>query len=121
MADVTVKQLDDFDSFHGQFLYAGAGLGVTGWKMNVIKAPPNWQGWPEHSHGEDDVQEEVYALIDGSATLEADGETWELVPGTLARVGPNQKRKLVPGDQGATVLAIGGAPGQVEPRGPAAQ
>jgi hypothetical protein len=35
----------------------------------------------------------------------------------LVRVGPNQKRKILPGPQGAAVLAIGATPGKAyEPK-----
>ncbi len=111
MADVTVKRFDDLDNYAGQFLYAGRGLGVTAWGMNVLKLPPNWQDSPEHDHA-DVGQEEVYFVHAGNATLRADDETWELEPGMLVRVGPGQKRKLIPGDDGVTILAIGGTPGK---------
>jgi len=29
MIEVTVKRFDELESYHGQFLYAGKGLGVT--------------------------------------------------------------------------------------------
>jgi hypothetical protein len=49
--------------------------------------------------------------------LHAGDEEFPLVPGTLVRVGPSQKRKIVPGSEGATVLALGGTPGKAyEPR-----
>lgn len=116
MADVTVKRLDELDSHGGQFLYAGKGLGVTAWGMNVERLPPNWAEYPEHDHDKDG-QEEVYVVLQGSATLHADGDSWQLEPGTLARVGSGQKRKLVPGDEGVTLLVIGGTPGKAyEPR-----
>jgi hypothetical protein len=44
--------------------------------------------------------------------LHADGEDYTLEPGVLARVGPAQKRKIVPGPKGVTLLAIGGTPGK---------
>jgi len=56
-------------------------------------------------------------VLEGTATLKADGETWELAPGMLARVGSNQQRKVLPGDNGVTILAIGNTPGKAyEPR-----
>jgi uncharacterized cupin superfamily protein len=117
MADVTVKAFDDLDNHEGVFLYAAKGLGVTSWGMNVERMPPNWDGYPEHDHA-GDGQEEVYVVLEGSATLEADGETWDLAPGHLARVGPAQKRKVVPGNSGATLLVLGGTPGKAfEPKG----
>jgi mannose-6-phosphate isomerase-like protein (cupin superfamily) len=110
MADVTVKRIDEFEDYGGQFFYAAKGLGVTAWGMNVEKLPAGWAEYPNHDHAEQG-QEEVYVVLEGSATLTAGDETWELTPGTLARVGPEQKRQIVPGDQGATILAIGGIPG----------
>ena len=111
MPDVTVKRFDELDSYAGQFLYAGKGLGVTAFGMNLEKLPPSWPDFPEHDHAAAG-QEEVYVVLEGTATLHADGETWELVPGTLARVGPAQKRKIVPGPEGVTILALGGTPGK---------
>jgi len=116
MADVTVMGFDDFDNHEGVFLYAGKSLGVTSWGMNVERMPPNWDGYPEHDHAEDG-QEEAYVVLEGSATLHANGEEWQLTPGQMARVGPTQKRKVIPGDVGATLLVIGGTPGKAfEPR-----
>jgi uncharacterized cupin superfamily protein len=111
MTDVTVKRLDELESHAGQFLYAGKGLGVTAFGVNVQRLPANWDGYPEHDHAEDG-QEEVYVVLEGSATLTADGEVWDLDTGTIVRVGAEQKRKLVPGNWGVTLLAIGGIPGQ---------
>jgi uncharacterized cupin superfamily protein len=117
MADVTVKKFDELDSYGGQFLYAGKGVGVTAWGMNVLRLPAGWSDYPEHDHAEQG-QEEVYVVLEGTATLTADGETWELAPGMLARVGAEQKRKMVPGDEGVTILAIGSTPGKpYAPRG----
>lgn len=116
MTDVSVKSLDELDSYHGQFLYAGRGLGVRAWGMNVLRLPPNWADYPEHDHA-DDGQEEVYVVLEGDAVLEADGERWHLERGTLARVGAAQKRKITPGPDGVTMLALGGTPGKAfEPR-----
>ena len=44
---------------------------------------------------------------------EVGGEEHELEPGVWARVGPDEKRKLVTGDEPASVLAVGGTPGKV--------
>ncbi|HJS69592.1 MAG TPA: cupin domain-containing protein [Gaiellaceae bacterium] len=116
MPDVTVKTLDELESYAGQFLYAGRGLGVTAWGMNVLRLPAGWTDFPHHDH-EDTGQEEVYVVLEGDAVLHADGESWELERGTLVRVGAAQKRRIVPGDGGVTILARGGVPGKAyEPR-----
>lgn len=117
MADVTVKRIEELESYQGpgappgRFLYAGKSLGVTAWGMNVLKLPPNWTDYPDHDHKKEG-QEEVYVVLQGSAKLQAGGETWNLEPGTLVRVGAAQKRKITPGDQGVTILALGGTPGK---------
>ncbi len=111
MTDVTVKKIDDFDNYGGKFFYAGKGLGVTAWGMNVERLPAGWAEFPDHDHAEQG-QEEVYVVLEGDGTLYADGESWQLAPGTLARVGAGQKRRIVPGEQGVTLLALGGTPGR---------
>jgi quercetin dioxygenase-like cupin family protein len=73
--------------------------------------PAGWDGYPDHDHASDG-QEEVYVVLEGSVTLHAGEQTWPLSRGSLARVGAAQKRKLVPGPDGATVLALGGTPGK---------
>jgi uncharacterized cupin superfamily protein len=113
MADVTVKKFDEMESYkdEGRFVYAGRSLGVSAWGMNLENFPPAWDGYPEHDHA-DDGQEEVFIVLKGSATLHAEGETWTLAPGMLARVGPTTKRKIVPGAEGVTMLVLGGTPGK---------
>jgi uncharacterized cupin superfamily protein len=117
MSDVTVKHIDELESYdkvqkyRGQFRYAGKGLGISAWGMNVLVLPPGWAEYPEHDH-ERDGQKEVYVVLKGSATLQTEGKTWQLGLGTLARVGPTQKRKIIPGKDGVIILALGGTPGK---------
>jgi len=111
MPDVTVKRFEELESYQGQFLYAGRGLGVTAWGMNVLRLPPDWKDYPDHDHAQDG-QEEAYVVLQGSAILEAGGKSWEIKPGALARVGPGQKRKFVPGSEGVVLLALGVTPGK---------
>ena len=116
MADITIKQFDDLDSYKGEgrFCYAAKSLGVSSWGMSILRLPPGWSDYPEHDHTKDG-QEEVYLVLEGSARLDAGGETFPLERGTLARVGPGQKRKIVPGPNGVTLLALGGTPGKAYP------
>ena len=51
-------------------------------------------------------------VIQGSARLTAGEGSWDLLPGTLVRVGAEQKRRIVPDAAGVTILALGGAPGK---------
>ena len=117
MTDITVKNFDELDnSYEGAFLHAAKSLGVTSWGMNIERLPAGWADYPLHDHS-GDGQEEVYVVLEGSVTLEAEGDVWTLKPGNLARVGPESKRKITPGDEGATLLVIGGTPGKAfEPK-----
>jgi hypothetical protein len=54
-------------------------------------------------------QEELYIVMDGTATFEIDGETFDAPAGTFVFVRPEARRKAT-GD--GTVLALGGAVGE---------
>jgi quercetin dioxygenase-like cupin family protein len=113
MADVTVKRLEEFEAVYGGgFRRVRAGLGVSSFGVQVIELPPNFEHYPEHDHTHDE-QEEVYTVLSGRAKLLVGGEEHELEPGTFARVGPGEKRKLVSADEGARILALGATPGAV--------
>jgi quercetin dioxygenase-like cupin family protein len=113
MADVTIKKIEDFEAtYGGGFKLVRHGLGVQSFGIQVIDMPANVDQYPEHDHSEDG-QEEVYTVLEGSATLQADGEEFRLEPGVFARVPAGQKRKIVTTSTPVRVLAIGGVPGKV--------
>src|SRR5687767_10410499 len=98
---VTVKRVEDFNAHsHTEsgmsMKLARDGLDVESFGMQVIDMPPDCDAYPDHDHAEEGM-EEVYVVLDGFATLHADGEEHRLEPGTVARVGAAQKRKLVTG------------------------
>ncbi len=112
MADVTIKKLDEFDAaFGGAMKLVRDGLGVESFGIQVIDMPANVDAYPEHDHAEDG-QEEVYTVLQGTATLRVEGEDHELTPGTFARVPAGQKRKIVTGESPVRLLALGGTPGK---------
>ncbi len=113
MADVTVKRLDEFETiFGGGFRRVRAGLGVNSFGVSVMDFPPGFDAVPGARprprrpggglHG---------AQRQGHADRRRRGP--RAGPGVFARVGPREARKLSTGDDGARVLAIGAAPGQV--------
>src|SRR5215211_676025 len=113
MADVTVKRVEDFEAiFGGGMRRARSGLGVRSFGLQVEEFPPNATQYPEHDHSGDGM-EEVYVALEGRAILAVGGRGHVLEPGVLARVGPQEKRKIVTRDEGARILAIGGVPGRV--------
>lgn len=112
MGDVTVKHIDELESYEGKgrFLFARRGLEITSFGVNVQRWPAGYADYPDHDHTKDG-QEEVYFVVDGSVTLDTSEGPFELVPGTFARVGPGVRRKLLPGADGVTLISLGGQPG----------
>jgi mannose-6-phosphate isomerase-like protein (cupin superfamily) len=119
MADVTVSAFEQMEPiYEGLARRARATLGVTSFGMQVMTLPPNWDGYPDHRHDAsvaDANQEEVYIPIEGSATLRAGEERFELRPGMMVRVGPEQLRQILPGPAGVRFVALGGVPGTFAP------
>jgi mannose-6-phosphate isomerase-like protein (cupin superfamily) len=117
--DVTVASFDEMEAIYdGIARRARATLGVRSFGMQVMTLPANWDGYPEHRHGAevaDANQEEVYIPLEGSATLVAGDERFELSPGMMARVGPDQLRRILPGPEGVRLVALGGVSGAFEP------
>ena len=113
MGDYAVKQIDEMEStFMGGMKKARAELGVESFGMQVIDLPPNFDRYPAHDHSHDG-QEEVFVAMRGDGHIEVDGEQVTLDPSLIVRVGPGPTRKLVSGESGIRVLALGGVPGQV--------
>ncbi len=113
---VTVKRLDDLDEHSHtasgmSMKLARHGLDVESFGMQVIDMPANCDAHPEHDHAEGG-QEEVYVVLEGSATLHVDDQQFPLELGTIARVGPAQKRKIVTGSDPVRFIALGGVPGK---------
>ena len=119
MVDVTVASFEEMEPIYdGLARRARATLGVSAFGMQVMTLPADWDGYPNHRHDagvEDANQEEVYIPLAGSGTLYADGEVYVLEPGMMVRVGPEQRRRIVPGDEGIRFIALGGVPGTFAP------
>jgi len=51
VVDVTVASFEEMEPiYNGLARRARASLGVTGWGMQVMTLPPNWDGYPNHGH-----------------------------------------------------------------------
>jgi len=113
MSDVTVKRVDEMESIYGgAIVRARASLGIRSFGMQIENLPPNYQEYPLHDETSTG-QEEVYVPLSGSARLLVGEKEYRLEPGVFARVGPGEKRKIVPGPEGIQLLALGAVPGGV--------
>lgn len=109
MDGYTVKRIDDLSSImNGAVKLAGDELGVESFGMQVLDFPPQFAHYPAHDHAEDG-QEEVYAVLAGSAEFTIAGDRVDAGTGSLLRVAPGTMRTLVPGPEGVRILAIGRA------------
>ena len=113
VTDFTVQRLDEMEpAFGGFFVRARASLGASAFGMQVLEFPPSsGDMYPEHDHVFDG-QEEVYLLLRGSADLHLPGRVVGLDPETFVRVGPETRRRLRSGPEGARILVVGGTPGR---------
>jgi hypothetical protein len=83
-------------------------LGIKAFGVNAFI--PNADGLLINEHDEiGSGQEELYIVLDGTATFELDGETVDAPAGTFVFVSPESRRKAT-GD--GTVLVLGATPGE---------
>ena len=102
-----VAQLDEIER-RGRDIPVREHLGIHAFGINAYT--PSEDGTLISDHDEaGSRQEELYIVLDGYATFEVDGETFDAPAGTFVYVGPESRRKAT---GGGTVLAIGGAPGE---------
>jgi len=108
-----VKHLGEMQrAFGGALARVRAELGLTAFGVQVVDLPPSSGDLaPEHDHRHDG-QEELYLLLAGSADVVVPDGIVELDPETFVRLGPEVRRRIRSGLEGARVLMIGGVPGQ---------
>src|SRR4051794_5704983 len=84
-------------------------LGISAFGINAFRARDDGRIINDHDEA-GSGQQELYVVIEGTATFTIDGEQVEAPQGTLVYVSPESKR-TAHGD--AVILAIGGTPGEV--------
>lgn len=116
MSAYTVREIAEMKTIaHGCVRLAAAELGVSSFGMQVLEFPPGFEHYPEHDHAGDRM-EEVYVVLDGSATFVVDGEGVDIDPRRMLRVAPEARRTLEPGADGVRLLAIGATLGRAYER-----
>jgi hypothetical protein len=102
-----VARLDDIER-RGRMIPVREQLGIHAFGVNAFT--PNEEGTLINDHDEaGSGQEELYVVLEGNATFEVDGETFDAPAGTLVSVPPQSRRKAT-GD--GVVLALGGTQGE---------
>jgi hypothetical protein len=102
-----VAHLDDIER-RGRDIPVREHLGIRAFGINAYT--PSEDGTLINEHDEaGSGQEELYIVLDGNATFEVDGETFDAPAGTYVSVPPESRRKAT-GE--GTVLAIGATPGE---------
>ncbi len=115
MSNVTLKRIEDIECSQEhracdgiRVRPAGEAIGVAAWGMNVLELESGIN-YPDVEHVAND-NEEVYVVLRGSATLEANKEAHLLGAGALVRIGAGVHRKLLPGPAGVTLLTLAATP-----------
>jgi hypothetical protein len=106
-ANYRVLSLDELKG-RGSFITLREPLGIHSFGINARTAGEDGTLVNEHDEGVGG-QEEVYVVLEGTASFEIDGETVEAPAGTFVSV-PSGVRRKATGD--ATVLVVGGTPGE---------
>jgi quercetin dioxygenase-like cupin family protein len=65
-----------------------------------------------NEHSEEGEQEELYLVLQGRATFEIDDERIEAATGTFVFIDPGVKRTAFAEEDGTTLVAVGGTPGE---------
>jgi hypothetical protein len=102
-----VARLDDIER-RGRDIPVREHMGIHAFGVNAFT--PAEDGTLIGDHDESGSgQEELYVVLDGTATFEIDGQTVDAPAGTLLFVPPESRRKAT---GAATVLALGAKPGE---------
>jgi quercetin dioxygenase-like cupin family protein len=120
MADgYTIKHRDEFETMEGSgdctWMLARKSLGTSSFGFNLVEIAPGGQ-IPEHDEA-GSGQVELYAILEGEATLRIAGEDHPAPAGTFASIEPPASRTILNrSDAPVTALLIGVHPeGEYEP------
>jgi len=102
-----VARLDEIEP-RGRDIPVREHFGIHAFGANAYRASDEGMLIGEHTET-GSGQEELYVVLEGHATFEIDGETFDAPAGTFVSVRPESRRKAT-GD--GTILAIGAKPGE---------
>jgi quercetin dioxygenase-like cupin family protein len=108
MGGFTVKHDDELERAYGKWVLVRRSLGVGSFGMNAVELSSG-ESIPEHDETER-MHEEVFLVLEGSATLVVDGVDHPLRAGSFARLDPEPKRTVRNDADGLARVLIVSAP-----------
>jgi mannose-6-phosphate isomerase-like protein (cupin superfamily) len=106
-----LEEIDELDDGREPFRPVRQHFGISSFGVN------SWTGRTAgdriiNEHDEKGEHEELYVVLQGRATFELDGERVDAPAGTLVFAEPGVKRTAFAEEDGTTLIAIGGQPGE---------
>src|ERR671928_24193 len=107
-----LSEIDELNDGRAPFRPVRHHFGITSFGVNA------WTGHAAgdrliNEHDEAGEDEELYVVQSGRATFELDGERVDAPAGTFVYARPGVKRTAYAEEPDTTILAVGGAPGEV--------
>jgi tetratricopeptide (TPR) repeat protein len=113
-----IDEIDELDDGRAPQRPVRHHFGITAFGINAWTARETGDRLINEHDEADDGQEELYLVVHGRAVFEIDGERRDAPSGTFVFVRPGVKRTAFAEEQGTTLVAVGGVPGQAyEPSG----
>jgi uncharacterized cupin superfamily protein len=101
----TIRHDDELEREYGKWVLVRRSLGVGAFGVNAVELPPG-ESIPEHDEVDRD-HEELFLVLDGTATMVIDGVDHPLREGSFVRLDPQPKRTVRnDGDAVARVLIV---------------
>ena len=111
MSGYRAKSINELPSLWDGFArLVRPGLSISAFGANIMDLPPDYS---TKAHDESDSgQQELYVALQGSGSVDIDGENLPLDAEHLVKVDAGTARVLSSGPDGLRVLCIGGVPGR---------
>jgi tetratricopeptide (TPR) repeat protein len=115
MAEYVVAHLDEIDEVSdGREPYRPVRhhLGITAFGITAWTARAAGERILNEHDEADDLQEELYLVLQGHAVFELDGQRADAPSGTVVFAPPGVKRTAFAEEPGTTIVVVGGTPGK---------